>query len=118
VAARVRVICASAELLEGGAGVRFEVDWITGPEPAFVVRYRGQPRAFLNRCAHVPTQLDWVDGAFFDTEGHYIICGTHGALYEPTTGRCVLGPCRGRSLTALQVVEQDGQVLLVLPERR
>lgn len=40
-AAGKRLICTSAELAEGGLGVRFEVDAVGGPEPAFAVRYRG-----------------------------------------------------------------------------
>lgn len=75
-----------------------------------MVRYRGQVHAFLNRCAHVPVQLDWQEGEFFDSDARYLICATHGALYEPGTGYCVMGPCRGRRLVSLQVWEVDGQV--------
>jgi nitrite reductase/ring-hydroxylating ferredoxin subunit len=28
-------------------------------EPAFVIRHRGHPHAYLNRCAHVPMEMDW-----------------------------------------------------------
>jgi nitrite reductase/ring-hydroxylating ferredoxin subunit len=106
----MRLICAAADLEEGGRGVCFEVDWYGRPEPAFVVRYRGGLCAYLNRCAHIPVELDWRRGEFFDDEARYLICGTHGALYEPGSGLCVLGPCKGRRLIPLRVEERDGQV--------
>ena len=109
-AAELRLICGAATLTEGGRGVRFVVDWYGRLEPAFVVRHRGELRAYLNRCAHVPVELDWQEGEFFDGEGRYLICGTHGALYEPGSGLCVLGPCKGRRLVPLRVEERDGQV--------
>jgi nitrite reductase/ring-hydroxylating ferredoxin subunit len=104
------LICPAAALEDGGAGVCFQVDWYGQAEPAFAVRFRGQVRAYLNRCAHVPVTLDWQAGEFFDSDSRYLICATHGALYEPATGLCVLGPCRGRRLVPLEVVERDGQV--------
>lgn len=77
---------------------------------AFVVRFDGAVHAYLNRCAHVPMELDWQPGVFFESEGLYLMCSTHGALYQPATGLCVSGPCRGRSLLALSVTETDGQI--------
>lgn len=104
-------VCESSALVEGGDGVRFELA-STGPDgrpmPAFVVRFDGAPRAWLNRCAHVPVELDWQPGRFFDESGLLLVCATHGAAYEPDTGHCVGGPCRGASLVPVPVVERDG----------
>ncbi|MFV0662438.1 Rieske (2Fe-2S) protein [Denitromonas sp.] len=112
-AARQRLICAASALSDGGTGVRFELDTPSGPRPAFVVRFEGLPRAFLNACAHVPVELDWLEGAFFDADGAYLICATHGATYHPVTGVCVAGPCRGASLQKLPVAEIDGGIWLL-----
>lgn len=109
-----RLICASAALVEGGDGVRFEVPGLDGPQPAFVVRHEGVAHAFLNRCAHVPVELDWMPGRFFDLTGYYLICAVHGAHYELQRGRCVMGSCKGRSLTKLATAERDGNVYLQL----
>lgn len=113
---RKRLICASAAVEEGGKGVRFSVERYGKPEPAFVIRYDGKTYAYLNRCAHVPVELDWMHGDFFDLTGLYLICSTHGATYLPETGRCVAGPCSGRSLVRLPLEESDGNVFLILDQ--
>jgi nitrite reductase/ring-hydroxylating ferredoxin subunit len=42
------------------------------------------------------------------------MCARHGAIFEPHTGRCVGGPCRGARLTPLTIREEtDGSVWLV-----
>jgi nitrite reductase/ring-hydroxylating ferredoxin subunit len=107
-----RVICSSVELQDGGRGVRFELDWAGRKVPAFVVRYQGKPRAYLNRCGHVGVELDWQEGAFFDSGGVYLICSTHGALYDPATGRCAAGRCNGNGLVPLDVVEENDRIYL------
>jgi len=108
-----RVICASSELAERGCGVRFAVEHEGQRRSAFAVRYGGRAYAFLNRCAHAGVELDWVEGEFFDVAKLYLVCSTHGATYEPDSGRCVMGPCRGKKLVPLPVEERDGQVLLM-----
>lgn len=107
-----RLICASADLQEKSKGIRFDLSQHGEHVTGFVVRYEGKPYAFVNRCAHVPVELDWQEGDFFEPDGHYIICATHGAHYEPTTGRCEIGPCRGASLQSLKVEERDGNIYL------
>ncbi|MBW8369587.1 MAG: Rieske 2Fe-2S domain-containing protein [Thiobacillus sp.] len=108
-----RLICAAADLSELGRGVRFKIDRHGQPQQAFVVRFDGQPRAFLNQCGHVPVELDWQEGEFFDHSRLYLICSTHGALYHPASGQCVGGRCAGRGLIPLPVVERDGHVYLI-----
>lgn len=108
-----RLICDSAALVDGGNGVRFTVRRAGADEPAFAVRYRGVVHAYLNRCAHVPVELDWEPGKFFDLTGHLLICAVHGAHYRPEDGSCVMGPCKGGRLPRLQVVERLGQVYLL-----
>lgn len=104
------LICASDALLEGGKGVRFPLT--AGGEDAtgFAVRYEGVARAYLNRCAHVPIELDWNEGDFFESSGLYLMCSTHGALYTPENGHCAGGPCRGGRLRPIRVFEEGGQV--------
>ena len=108
-----RRICPSADLVEGGDGFRFTVSENGAEVPAFVVRFKGRAHGWLNRCSHMPVELDWQPARFFDTSGLYLICATHGALYAPETGRCLGGRCNGKGLVALEVVEDDGQIFVV-----
>jgi nitrite reductase/ring-hydroxylating ferredoxin subunit len=108
-----RLICASAALADGGKGVRFRLRESDEYENAFTIRWCGKPFAFVNRCPHAGTELDWQPGEFFDLSGLYLVCSTHGALFEPGNGRCVAGPCRGAALEPLAIRERDGQVFLL-----
>ncbi len=80
------------------------------PARAFALRFDGQVVAYLNRCAHVPTELDWQPGDFLDSGKEFILCSIHGAAYEPRSGRCAGGPCGRSGLTVIDVAERDGQV--------
>ena len=103
-------LCASDALAEKGAAFVFDVLQRREPLRAFVLRYAGRAVAYLNRCVHVQTELDWQPGEFLDSRREFILCSTHGAAYEPLSGRCAGGPCGRGSLTALRVEERDGQV--------
>ena len=109
-AVRERLICASTELVDGGDGVRFQVTRQGGSLPAFVVRWRARPFAYINECQHQSTELDWNAGDFFDESKLYLMCATHGALYEPDSGFCVAGPCQGARLAPVEICERDGGV--------
>ena len=112
-AAGERLICRSGDLSDAGRGVRFSVLRQGREEPGFAIRFRGRAFAYLNRCAHTPIELDWNAGEFFDAQGEWLICGTHGALYDPETGDCMAGRCNGRGLVALMVIEREGGVYVV-----
>lgn len=103
---------------EGGAGVRFEltVPGFNKPQPGFVVRFDGQLYSYLNRCGHVPVELDWPEGQFFDDRSLLLVCATHGASYHPSTGRCAGGPCAGRGLVPLQLRITDDKIWVRWPE--
>jgi len=107
------MIAASVALAERGKGVRFEIEREGRPFPAFAVRVDGTVRAYVNACAHQGLELDWNPCHFFDREAQHLVCEAHGAVYEPADGRCVDGPCRGKGLVSLRVVERDGRVLLI-----
>lgn len=88
-------LCRSADLREGGEAVPFDVRWRGHVCRAFAIRFRGQVRAYLNRCSHVAMEMDWQPNRFFDVTGQLLVCGAHGALFDPLSGRCVGGPGRG-----------------------
>lgn len=103
-------LCPSAALADGGNAWVWDVLQYGQPARAFVLRYDGQARAYLNRCLHVPVELDWQPGEFLDSDRRFIICSVHGATYEPEDGRCVGGPCGRGRLTPVDVAEVAGQV--------
>lgn len=109
-AGRERLICPSAALADGGTGVRFEIEVRGERLPAFAVRFAGRVHAYLNRCMHLPMELDWRAGEFFDFERRHLICSTHGATYDPATGGCLGGPCDGAPLVRLEAEERGGNV--------
>lgn len=104
-----RALCASHELRDGGTAVGFDVRYQGQTCRAFAIRYNGQAHAYLNRCTHVPMELDYQPDRVFDSTGHWLICATHGATYRPDTGRCSGGPCRG-GLVKIATEERDGVV--------
>jgi nitrite reductase/ring-hydroxylating ferredoxin subunit len=105
------VVGNSADLLERGMGIRFAVQAYGAATTGFVIRHGGKVYGYLNRCAHVPIELDWAEGEFFESSKLYIMCQTHGAIYTPDTGQCAGGPCKGGRLRPLNVAEADGQIV-------
>jgi len=103
-------VCEGSRLQERADGVRFQVGLHGETVPAFVLRIDGRPVAYLNRCTHVPVELDWNPGRFLDDTGTVIVCTTHGAVYDAADGGCVGGPCRGRGLDRLPCREAEGWV--------
>jgi len=106
-----RVICRSESLIEGALAVRFPINETTN---GFAIRFLGRAHAYVNRCPHMGTELDWQPGEVFDESGTHLVCATHGALFQPSTGYCVAGPCPGASLRRLPTIERDGKVLVVV----
>lgn len=102
-------LCNSHDLADGGMAVPFDV--VHGGQTcrAFAIRFRGKVHAYLNRCSHVAMEMDWQPNRFFDDSGQWLLCSTHGAAYDPSTGACRGGPCRG-GLVPVPLTEHDGVV--------
>jgi nitrite reductase/ring-hydroxylating ferredoxin subunit len=82
---------------------------------AFLINDHGDFFAYVNRCRHMTTPLDFIRDEFLSEDRRYLMCYTHGALYEPTTGLCIAGPCKGESLFRLPLTIDQGQVLVSCP---
>jgi nitrite reductase/ring-hydroxylating ferredoxin subunit len=105
----LQALCNSSDLVDGGVAVPFDVVYAGQSCRAFAIRFKGRVYAFLNRCTHVAMEMDWQPNRFFDDTGQWLLCSTHGAAYEPSTGECRGGPCRG-GLVKVTVLERGGVV--------
>lgn len=103
-------LCASSDLAERGRGVVFDGLLYGRPARGFALRVDGRVVGYVNQCAHVPVELDWHEGEFFDLERRWIVCSVHGATYDPANGHCVAGPCSGARLKRIALTESDGAV--------
>ena len=103
-------LCAGVELGEKGRAVLFDVVHFHEPARAFALRFEGRVVAYLNRCVHVPTELDWQPGEFLDADREFIICAIHGATYAPKSGQCASGPCGQGRLLPIEVFELGDDV--------
>ena len=76
----------------------------------FIIRYQGSLFVYENKCRHIPISLDYDDSRYFDEEKRYLICQTHGATYEPDSGECVAGPCKGSALFSIPFEIREGRI--------
>jgi nitrite reductase/ring-hydroxylating ferredoxin subunit len=82
----------------------------------FLVNDNGSFHAYVNRCRHMPTPLDFIRDQFVSEDGRYLMCYTHGALYERSTGLCIAGPCKGETLYRLPVCVDQEDILVSCPQ--
>ena len=81
----------------------------------FIVRDGEQLAAFVNVCPHAGHPLQWKPHAFLTPDGAYLMCASHGAMFDRHTGECVAGPCPGARLQRLPVRLAGGRVEVQLP---
>ena len=77
-----------------------------------VVNWDHSLLVYRNRCPHTGVELNWNPDQFFILFCEYLQCALHGALFRPTDGFCVYGPCKGDSLISVAAYV-DGKWLRV-----
>ena len=77
-----------------------------------VVRRGLNVYGYVNRCPHAGTNLNWQENQFMTDDELYLMCFTHGALFEPETGKCVAGPCAGARLSEVTLEVENGKVFI------
>jgi len=108
----LRRLCADADIKEG-EGLGFVFGRGTEREAVFVIRWKRALHGYRNSCPHVGTPLDWPENRFFDSEGEYLMCGTHGAVFRPEDGACIEGPCQGCKLAGITLQVENGDIFWV-----
>ena len=101
--------------IESGKTKKFRLSVEGRETECFVVNYDGQYFAYINRCAHVPMTMDWIDNQFLTEDGRYILCATHGAAFEPDTGECIFGPPCGKFLVRVPLTIDGDRILAGQP---
>ena len=104
-----QALCRSADLRNSATAVPVDVVYQGQTCRAFAIRFAGEVHAYLNRCGHIPMEMDLQLNHFFDSSGQWLVCATHGAVYQPQTGACQGGPCRA-GLVKIALLEHDGVV--------
>ena len=74
----------------------------------FVVRKGGEVAGWVDRCPHMGFPVAVVPDRYLTPDGRVILCGWHGAVFDPIDGKCVGGPCAGARLTPWPVAVVDG----------
>jgi nitrite reductase/ring-hydroxylating ferredoxin subunit len=101
---------------------RRDAEGKTVPFPIVVTRAGGKVYAYVNRCPHQGSVLDFEPRQFLDSSGKRLLCGKHGAEFDIASGICVDGPCKGEPLerieafvdgedvciTGVDLIEEDG----------
>ena len=109
-------VIAKVDECEAGSVKKFWIICRQYRVDGFLVNDHGSFHAYVNRCRHMTTPLDFIRDRFLSEDRRHLMCYTHGALYEFATGLCIAGPCKGESLYRLPVRIDSGEVLVGCPE--
>lgn len=96
--------------LKEGQTLKFQFQDADRVIDGFAACFQGRILAYENRCRHLPLPLDYDDNRFFSSDGAHFVCQSHGALYDPRTGKCVRGPCAGARLRRIELKMHDGGI--------
>ena len=110
-----RKLLGSVGEIEHGKSKKFTLRRGQRELEALLVNFEGKHFAYINRCPHTGITLDWVNNQFFSSDNRYLMCATHGAVFEPPTGECIWGPCVGLSLQSVPVEIEEGRIYARLP---
>jgi len=110
-----RKLVGSVGEIEHGTSKKFTLRRGQRELEGMLVNFEGNLFAYINRCPHTGITLDWVNNQFFSSDKRYVMCATHGAVFEPATGECIWGPCVGLSLQSVPIEIDGGQVYARLP---
>jgi len=83
-------------------------------QSGFIVFVGAKYYAYKNKCQHLSVELDWDNNNFFEEEGRFIVCATHGAIYDPSSGKCLMGPCVGKKLETLNLKVLEDKLIVTI----
>jgi len=74
----------------------------------FVQKNGERYHVFENSCPHAGTPLNMFGDKFLNVDGNFILCRTHGALFDKSSGKCIGGPCKGDYLNPVAFEVREG----------
>jgi len=93
----------------------FSLETAEGEISLFVVKHQDTVYAYQNKCPHLGIPLNWQPDEFMSMDSEHIQCSTHGALFRPDNGHCIVGPCSGQNLTSFTLEQSsDNKLWLTL----
>lgn len=108
-----QALCHVSDVAEGDAK-GFPIDG-DPKRKVIVLRVNGDLIGWRDSCPHYAggTPMAWRTNAYQNADQTMIVCASHGATFDKKTGACTLGPCLGKSLTAVPLrIDADGQVFV------
>ena len=102
-----------AHYLTEGSCRRVDLMYQGAAASALLLRHRGEVKAYLNQCVHMPRTLDCESNEVFDPSSGYLRCSMHGIVYSSMSGESLSEICRGKKLTAIRVVEREQRIYCI-----
>jgi nitrite reductase/ring-hydroxylating ferredoxin subunit len=110
-----RFLCAQADLGERQS-LGFD-PWNEGQDTVLLVRHGGDIYGWRDVCPHHGgTPMAWRKNEYLNADRNRIVCAAHGAQFDITTGKCVLGPCLGQSLQRVDIFTTNEQHIYIRGE--
>jgi nitrite reductase/ring-hydroxylating ferredoxin subunit len=107
-----RFLCTQADLGERQS-LGFD-PWDEGRDTVLLVRHGGEVHGWRDACPHYGgTAMAWRKNEYLNADRNRIVCAAHGAQFDTSTGRCVLGPCLGQSLQPIEIFITNEQHIYI-----
>ncbi|MCW4460909.1 Rieske (2Fe-2S) protein [Sphingomonas sp. BT-65] len=103
-------------LVADGCARNFVIQTKAGRFHGFVVRRGEHVHGYVDRCPHAGLPLAQHLDEYLTQDARFIACSWHGALFDPTSGVCVGGPCVGLRLTPWPVAIIDREIRTIEKE--
>jgi nitrite reductase/ring-hydroxylating ferredoxin subunit len=106
-----RTLCRLGDLAASGAK-EVVLTKEGGRFPIFIVQTASGIRGYVNSCPHARLPLNAREDQFFDFSRTFLFCANHGAQFDPETGVCIRGPCKGEALKVFPVALQGDTIVI------
>ena len=103
----------SANLIKNKSVVLVKIP--DNPDNLSVIVYRreNQIYAWLNLCPHEGRKLNNDPDYLLNKKNNLLECMHHQALFDPITGGCEMGPCKGEKLLKYEVEELNKKIAIL-----